>query len=110
MTAAEAKEINAALKLLTEAIHQQSVKIGALEQQVANEAQLCPYREIIASVKTNSEKCITNGARIDHVEDKLHVLEVQITKAGMLSGAAGGGVFSAVGMLAFAVGKAAGWW
>ena len=109
MTAAEARAINEALDKLTTAIHQQSLKIGALEQQVQNEAQLCPYREVIASVKLNSEKCITNSARIEKTEIAMHALEVQFTKAGVLSGAAGGGIFSAFGLVVFAVCKAVGW-
>ena len=116
MTAAEARSINEALGRLTAAIGEMSGKVSSLEkqttkleQQVSNEAQLCPYREVIASVRGNTEKGVINGARIDHVEDKMHALEVQFTKAGVLSGAAGGGIFSAFGLVVFAVCKAMGW-
>jgi hypothetical protein len=35
---------------------------------------------------------------------------VQYAKAGIITGAAGGGAFTVIGGIIFAVGKAAGWW
>jgi hypothetical protein len=81
-----------------------------LEQQVSNEGALCPFRESISRASNNVERLKLSEARIDHVEDKFHALELQFAKAGIISGAAGGGIFSAVGVVVFAIGKAAAWW
>ena len=114
MTEAECDRINNSIDGLAKTVGalqlDLSNRMTKLEQHVANEGALCPFRESISRSSNNLARIDLAAARLDHVEDKIHALELQFAKAGIISGAAGGGVFSAVGVIVFAVGKAAGWW
>ena len=87
-----------------------SDRLTALEGLVKSESALCPFRESIARSSNNLARLAIAETRVDHVEDKMHVLELQFARAGIISGAAGGGIFSAVGLVVFTIGKGAGWW
>lgn len=80
-------------------------RMDALERAWTKEARrdACPFRDDIVSGANNR-------ARIKALEDKAHALEVQMVKAGMYGGAAGGGVIGLLTMLAFGGGKLLGWW
>ena len=110
----EFEKINQRIGELTTAINEHKVemsnRLGRLEQQVSNEGALCPFREAISRSSNNVMRAELAHAHIDSVEDKMHALELQFARAGIVSGAAGGGIFSAVGLVVFAIGKAASWW
>ena len=104
------KQIGELIKSVHESQVSTAERLSALEGQVKSESALCPFRESIARADNNVARLGLTEARIDNVEDKMHALELQFAKAGIISGAAGGGIFSAVGLVVFAIGKSAGWW
>ena len=80
-------------------------RMDALERAWTKEARrdACPFRDDIVTGANNR-------ARIKTLEDKAHALEVEMVRAGMYGGAAGGGVIGLLTMLAFGGGKLLGWW
>jgi antitoxin component of RelBE/YafQ-DinJ toxin-antitoxin module len=114
MTESDCNRIESSINALSDRLGamqlDMSQRLTRLENQVANEGALCPFRETIARAGNNVKRLEITEARIDHVEDKIHALEVQYAKAGIITGAAGGGAFTVIGGIIFAVGKAAGWW
>ena len=83
----------------------QEAQTRATEAGFSKEAKRdsCPFRDDIVSSSNNK-------ARLKSVEEALAELKLNLAKSGMLSGAAGGGTVTAIGAVAFALGKAAGWW
>ena len=63
----------------------------------------CPFRDEIVSAANNKKNIEIN-------RQSIHQLELTMARAGFMSGAAGGSAVTVVGMVAFAVGRAAGWW
>lgn len=114
MTEAECQQITQSIRVLAERVGdfqlEISQRLSKLEQQVANEGALCPWREAISRASNNLGRLANAETKIDAVEDKVHTLEITIVKAGLLSGAAGGGIFSAVSAGIFAIGRGVGWW
>ncbi len=80
-------------------------RIDGLEKAWTKEARrdACPFRDDIVSGANNKGRIIT-------LETKAHELEVQMVRAGMYGGAAGGGVIGLLTMLTFGAGKMLGWW
>jgi len=110
MTEDECRQIKESLGEITRTLSTVQQAVARLENQVSNEAALCPFREVISRASNNVARLAFAETRVDHIEEKMHALELQFAKAGIISGAAGGGVFSAVGVVVFAIGKSAGWW
>ena len=71
-------------------------RMDRLEKAWTKEARrdACPFRDDIVSAANNK-------GRIIALETKAHALEVQMVRAGMYGGAAGGGVIGLLTMLAF---------
>jgi hypothetical protein len=110
MTEEECRQIKESLGEIIRTLSMVQQVVARLENQVSNEAALCPFRESISRSSNNGVRLALAETRVDHVEEKMHILELQFAKAGIISGAAGGGIFSAVGLIVFTIGKSAGWW
>lgn len=82
-----------------------SRRIERLESAWTKEARrdACPFRDDIISAANNK-------GRIISLENKSHDLELQMVRAGMYGGAAGGGVIGLLTMLMYGAGKMFGWW
>lgn len=74
-------------------------RLAALEALIQSEAQRCPWREMISRIGPDE-------ARITKLEERLTNVQMELAKAGLISGGASGSVVAAV----FALGKALGWW
>lgn len=110
MTVEECREIKESLGEISRSLSAVQQATARLEIQVANESAMCPFRESISRSSNNVVRLGEAEARIDRIEEKTHALELQFAKAGVISGAAGGGIFSAVGVVVFTIGKSVGWW
>ncbi len=89
-----------ALRKDIQAIATQVAEIKALVQ---NEGQLCPWREAIARI-------VPSEARITALERDLVQVRIEMARASVLSGTAGGGVVGVIGAAMLVVGKVLKWW
>ncbi|MCE5259929.1 MAG: hypothetical protein LLG44_12870 [Chloroflexi bacterium] len=114
MTEADCERIEKQIEALSETVHALQVstveRLKSLETKVENERSMCPYREDIARASNNTQRLELVEAKIESVKVSLHELDIALARSNVAAGAAGGGVFSVVGAVVFAIGKTAGWW
>jgi len=78
-------------------------RLKRIEEALGNRSITCPHRDDI-------RRSANNLHRITTLEEKVDSLEAQVIKAGMLPGAAGGGIGAAIASALLLLGKHFGWW
>jgi hypothetical protein len=114
MTEAECEQLNDSIAELGKALNTFQIAIGdrlaRVETKIDNERALCPFREEIARASNNGSRLAQVETQMDALKSSLHAMEVTLAKSSLGAGAAGGGIFGVVGVVAFVIGKGAGWW
>lgn len=105
-------------------------ELASIKTMIATEQQRCPHREEIARAANNTRRLADLEACVDRMQAAIEPLamlaeqkkrlekmeglvdELRLSMAGLVArgGLAGGGVASAVAVVAAGVGKALGWW
>ena len=80
-----------------------ATQVAEIKSLVLNESRLCPWREAIARIAPDE-------ARIAALERDLVQVRIEMARASVLSGTAGGGVVGVIGAAMLIVGKVLKWW
>lgn len=114
MDDAECQRIESGIRALTDKFGafqlEISQRLTRLEQQVANEGALCPFRESISRASNNIKRIEELEEELEKANGRVRELELAMARSSVLAGAAGGGIFTAVGAVIYGIGKAAGAW
>ena len=70
----------------------------------------CPHREAIAAGGNNKRRMTKLEGNMEAVEKAVVEIKIAMARQGFISGAGGGVGAGSIGLVAFVIGKIAGWW
>jgi len=70
----------------------------------------CPHREAIARAANNKTRLERLEVEMDRLEQAVVDIKIAMARQGFVAGAGGGIGIGSVGLVAYVIGKIAGWW
>ena len=70
----------------------------------------CPHREAISRATNNERRLAKAEVDMERLEQAVVEIRLAMARQGFISGAGGGIGVGSIGLIAYVVGKAVGWW